>query len=110
MQKIKEHIWKYIHSIGFYVSTLVFILMTVWGIVQEDKITQSECQSMNSCLLLLRNVLHIPEDRVLSPSGSAHYSKQNQILWNLFTQSVDKILIQLMTCPQKVGQLFYDVH
>lgn len=69
--------------------------------------TQDECESMNNCLLLLRNVLHIPENCVLSPGGSSHCSKQNQILWNLFTQSVDKILIQMMTYPQRVRQLFH---
>jgi timeless protein len=76
--------------------------MGVWDDVQEDKLTEDECESMNSCLLLLRNILHIPESHVVSPIGSGHCSKQNQILWNLFTQSVDKILVQLMTCPQKV--------
>ena len=28
-------------------------------------------------------------------------SMQNQILWNLFTQGIDKILIHLMSCPQR---------
>ncbi|XP_069692424.1 protein timeless isoform X2 [Periplaneta americana] len=68
---------------------------------KECKLSQVECESLNNCLLLLRNILHIPESRILSPGGSLHCSKQNQILWNLFTQNVDRILIQLMTCSQK---------
>ncbi|XP_026280946.1 protein timeless isoform X2 [Frankliniella occidentalis] len=60
---------------------------------KETKLTQEDCESISNCLLLLRNILHIPEHR----PGSAIVSMQNQILWNLFAQNVDKVLIQLMT-------------
>jgi hypothetical protein len=93
--KSKECVWKYLPAV------ILLLLMGVWCNIQEDKLTEGECESVSSCLLLLRNILHIPESHVI-PIGSGRCSKQNQILWNLFTQSVDKILIQLMTCPQKV--------
>lgn len=67
------------------------------------KLEIEQCDSINNCLLLLRNILHIPENRnQVSNCPLAQSSIQNQILWNLFTQSIDKILIHLMSCPQKV--------
>ena len=64
----------------------------------DHKLSPSQCESVNNCLLLLRNILHIPECLY---QGQPHSSMQNQILWNLFTQSIDKLLIHLMTSPQK---------
>ncbi|XP_034230550.1 protein timeless isoform X3 [Thrips palmi] len=60
---------------------------------KESKLTPDDCESISNCLLLLRNILHIPEHR---PAGNGA-TMQNQILWNLFAQNVDKVLIQLMT-------------
>lgn len=54
-----------------------------------------ECDSINNCLLLLRNVLHIPEIPEF-PMGVNGDSVQNKILWNLFTQSIDKIILHLI--------------
>lgn len=65
----------------------------------DQKLSMSQCESVNNCLLLLRNILHIPENTF--DASSSHTSMQNQILWNLFTQSIDKLLIHLMSCPQK---------
>lgn len=64
----------------------------------DHKLSIQQCESVNNCLLLLRNILHIPEN--VHPQ-QPHTSMQNQILWNLFTQSIDKLLIHLMSCPQK---------
>ncbi|KAL7044055.1 hypothetical protein ACKWTF_001754 [Chironomus riparius] len=69
----------------------------------DHKLSLTQCESINNCLLLFRNILHIPEN------GSGHLyqhqqpytSMQNQIIWNLFTQSIDKLLIHLMTCTQR---------
>ncbi|PSN50865.1 Protein timeless, partial [Blattella germanica] len=82
-------------------STKVIVEYMKRVLDKDEKLSDNECESMNNCLLLLRNILHIPETRIVSPGGSVQCSKQNQILWNLFTQSIDKILIELMTCPQK---------
>ncbi|KAJ1520010.1 hypothetical protein ONE63_004241 [Megalurothrips usitatus] len=59
---------------------------------KETKLTLDDCESVSNCLLLLRNILHIPEH----PTSSG-VSMQNQFLWNLFAQNIDKVLIQLMT-------------
>jgi len=53
-----------------------------------------DCESVSDGLLLLRNILHIPH-----PESQL----QNQILWNLFSHSIDKVLIHLMTCEQRVN-------
>lgn len=68
-----------------------------------DKLQLEQYDSINNCLLLLRNILHIPEHRLqISNCPSTHSSMQNRILWNLFTQSIDKLLLHLMSFPQKV--------
>lgn len=70
----------------------------------ESPLNIQQCDTINNCLLLLRNILHIPENRSPSSNGSSvHSSMQHQIIWNLFTQSIDKIIIYLMSCPQKVS-------
>lgn len=75
------------------------IITRINNILEADhKLSPSQCESVNNCLLLLRNILHIPDSPHHQSSNS---SMQNQILWNLFTQSVDKLLIHLLTCPQK---------
>lgn len=72
-------------------------------IEKGDKLELEQCDSINNCLLLLRNILHIPEHRLqISNCPLAHSSMQNRILWNLFTQSIDKLLLHLMSFPQKV--------
>jgi timeless protein len=68
----------------------------------DHKLSLMQCESLNNCLLLFRNILHIPEHTY----GNIHHtqtytSMQNQIIWNLFTQSIDKLLIHLMTCNQR---------
>ncbi|KAL1124145.1 hypothetical protein AAG570_001915, partial [Ranatra chinensis] len=63
-----------------------------------DKLSLVDCESLNNCVVLLRNVLHIPEMR---SSGMSASSPQNQLLWNLFAQNIDKILIELMTGKQR---------
>ncbi|EDS28654.1 timeless protein [Culex quinquefasciatus] len=69
---------------------------------KDSKLSIQNCDSINNCLLLLRNILHVPEVNTPGETKPAHStSLQNQILWNLFTQSVDKLLIYLMSCPQR---------
>lgn len=80
-----------------------------------QQLNLEQCDSINNCLLLLRNILHIPENKTATInnlqmpsstiSATVHSSMQNQIIWNLFTQSIDKIIIYLMSCPQKVTKL-----
>ncbi|XP_030384634.1 protein timeless isoform X2 [Scaptodrosophila lebanonensis] len=73
----------------------------------EPKLSPQKCDQINNCLLLLRNILHISETHahfimpILQTSNGHVISMQNTILWNLFIQSIDKLLIYLMTCPQR---------
>lgn len=72
----------------------------------ESKLSPEKCDQINNCLLLLRNILHIPENNMsIMSAGPSSISNaipmQNAILWNLFIQSIDKLLLYLMTCPQR---------
>lgn len=67
----------------------------------ESHLGKKPCGEMNNCLLLLRNILNIPEHLHKNYFNLPRTSMQNQIVWNLFTQSVDKMLLQLMTCPER---------
>lgn len=73
------------------------------NIVQERiDISIENCDIVNNCLLLLRNVLHIPETSVANcHAWTRSTSMQNQLIWNLFTQNIDKHLLYLMACSQK---------
>lgn len=71
---------------------------------RDVELDVEQCDGINNCLLLLRNILHIPEYRSsVASSQLSHTCLQNQIIWNLFTQSIDKIIIYLLSCPQKVS-------
>lgn len=72
---------------------------------QKTRLTSDQCTNITNSLLLLRNILHIPEEpsgQSLSYNGPPH-AIQNQILWNIFSQSIDKILIKLMIIPDAVS-------
>ncbi|EFA04644.2 timeless [Tribolium castaneum] len=72
-------------------------------IVESDlEMNLEYCDSINNCLLLLRNILHVPEVKSVQNNALTHSSMQNQIIWNLFTQSIDKVIIYLISCPQKM--------
>ncbi|XP_046402692.1 protein timeless isoform X2 [Ischnura elegans] len=93
------------------------LLQRIRAVLGERKIHPDDCESVGNCLLLLRNILHVPENRsgrlhghsrayempVESNGSSSNHvcSKQNLILWNLFAQNFDKLLIHLMTCEQR---------
>ncbi|XP_063636131.1 protein timeless-like [Cydia splendana] len=68
----------------------------------QQKVSLERCTNISNSLLLLRNILHIPEDfesPISGNNGSGH-AVQNQILWNMFSQNVDKVLIKLMIIPE----------
>jgi len=60
----------------------------------KDKISSTEVTLVNNCLLLIRNILHIPDGQNKNPKQKC--SNQNQIMWNLFAQNLDKILLDLI--------------
>lgn len=57
-------------------------------VTESSNICSTDVTTVNNCLLLLRNILHIP---------STNFSSQNQILWNLFSQNLDHVLLQLIS-------------
>lgn len=69
------------------------------------KLSLSNVENINNSLLLLRNILHIPEVRVVTGQPSPQ-SQQNQILWNLFTHSIDRTLLHLITST--CGVIIFD--
>nr|WJJ67113.1 TIMELESS [Phauda flammans] len=89
-------------------KVLIEYLKKNFDVEQQSKLTPEQCKNISNSLLLIRNILHIPEETSIacsmSPdhngSGLSHHTIQNQILWNIFSQSVDKILIKLMTIPE----------
>lgn len=74
---------------------------------KSNKLQFAQCDSINNCLLLLRNILHIPETSVgssglMSERSKTHtVSMQNKIIWHLFMMSIDKFLLFLMQCSQR---------
>lgn len=54
--------------------------------------------TLTDCISLLRNILHVPESRPTSKGNSTSY--QNRLIWNLFSQNFDKLLINLATRHQ----------
>nr|AAF66996.1 timeless [Antheraea pernyi] len=87
---------------------------------QKSELSAEQCTNISNSLLLLRNILHIPEDHQNSNYNGSPHVVQNQILWNIFSQSIDKILIKLMTIPdatkwavtmvQLIALLYKDQH
>lgn len=73
--------------------------------VKEYKLPIGQVESVNNGLLLLRNILHVPVYHNGVGNPSTHGSSQNRILWNLFTQSIDKILLSLITSTHGVSLL-----
>ncbi|XP_050361503.1 protein timeless [Nymphalis io] len=87
-----------------------------------SNLNKKQCTNISNTLLFLRNILHIPEDtnNLNSTFTNPTHTVQNQLLWNLFSQSIDKILIKLMTIPdathwgvtmvQLIALIFKDQH
>ncbi|XP_055915842.1 protein timeless isoform X3 [Eupeodes corollae] len=86
------------------------VLEFMQHILESDpKLSQQKCEQINNCLVLLRNILHIPDSNpnLIVPQrqevSNSKTSMQNTILWNLFVQSIDKLLLYLMTCPKRTS-------
>lgn len=73
-------------------------------IEHKTNLLPEQGSNVSNSLLLLRNILHIPEDKnVQATSYFVTHTVQNKILWNMFSQSIDKVLIKLMTIPNAVS-------
>lgn len=93
---------------------------------RDTRMSTANCVNINNCVIVLRNVLHIPdiEHSPLNRGGQTQSTTtattnnsasgkwdcdalkdcaaiQNQILYNLFSLSIDKLLIHLMSYPQR---------
>lgn len=68
---------------------------------KDPKLSLEQCESINNCLMLLRNILHIPSADYDDLQKRNFLVMQNQIIWNLFALCIDKLLIHLISCPQK---------
>ena len=74
--------------------------------MEEKDLLASDYRYLGSCVTLLRNVLHIPDETPSggsSPSSSSSNPKpptrHNQILWNLFSSNLDTIIMRMIRCP-----------
>ena len=110
---MSKYFWRMYSDINYNFIWPNMFLMS-FRILQQP-LTLEEIQSVNFCLVLLRNVLHIPERPSLRPppmpSSSRTWnvcdytsdnSQQNQIVCNLFAQGLGPLLLKLLDCPQKV--------
>ncbi|EFX80828.1 putative TIMELESS/TIM-1 protein [Daphnia pulex] len=81
--------------------------------LEHQPLTPENTVSVNLCLALLRNVLHIPERPSVrlpqmllsSPQSGADNTlddcQQNQIMCNLLAQGLGQLLLNLLACPQR---------
>ena len=60
---------------------------------QESPLT--DCELATISLLLVRNILKAPEQ----PGSETQYT----IIWNLFSQGIDRVIINLLSLLQKVN-------
>jgi hypothetical protein len=75
-----------------------------------------DLKTLNDCITLARNILHIPDEIRKDPENSGKEAmtttsnsagalsakpvkRQNQILWNLFANNLDSVVIKLITSP-----------
>lgn len=68
---------------------------------KDSKLSFVQCDSVNNCLMLLRNILHIPDIHSSGDESDITTKHQNLIIWNLFTLKIDKLLLYLMSCSQR---------
>ena len=51
---------------------------------------------INNCLLLIRNVLHMSDVVLRFRQDESNRSAHNSILWNLFRNNMDNVLLDLI--------------
>merc|ERR1719193_1327906 len=87
-------------------------------LLRKRKLNEEEVSSVNTSILLIRNILHIPD--MLVRRREKEPTLQNQILWNLFCNDVDQILLNLIshdncsdwctTIVQLIALIYKDQH
>ena len=90
---------------------LLFVFL-LFCLVFQQPLAFDDIEIINISLLLIRNILCAPERPLIhnlkAPSCSTCCSnagdfwQQNQLVWNLYAQGLDHLLMALLACPQKV--------
>jgi hypothetical protein len=76
-------------------------------LLSQQPVSTEDSESVNDSLLLIRNILHVPERPLSSifQNYSNECSQQNRVVWNLFVQGFDRLLINLLASSHKVPQI-----
>ena len=94
-----------------YVKNTVLFALYFTIFPSQQPLSTDGSESVNDSLLLIRNILHVPERPASSPFAQnyeSECSQQNRVVWNLFVQGFDRLLINLLACPQKVLDINID--
>jgi len=88
------------------------------GLIEKntEKQNSEDIMTISNCLVLIRNILHIPDRSVVGGKSLG----QNQLIWNLFVQNLDKVMLELIshktaslwctTIAQIIALMFKDQH
>ncbi|XP_055930406.1 protein timeless-like isoform X2 [Argiope bruennichi] len=79
-------------------ATLSLVTVLRETMIKSEKhmipLKEEDCNYLKNCLLLIRNLLHIPERNViLDPKFCEWRSVQSKLIWNLFVQGIDGALL-----------------
>jgi hypothetical protein len=76
-------------------------------LLSQQPVSTEDSESVNDSLLLIRNILHVPERPLSSifQNYTNECSQQNRVVWNLFVQGFDRLLINLLASSHKVPQI-----
>ncbi|XP_054721438.1 protein timeless-like isoform X2 [Uloborus diversus] len=85
-------------------ATLSLVSMMREAMIRAEKhsnaLEKEECIHLKNCLVLLRNLLHIPEDAKSSKESRlclTHWlAVQKKLIWNIFVQGIDGALLMML--------------
>ena len=98
------------------------ILQTMSGYLRDKNksLHTQDIAVVNNCLLLVRNILHIPDNTRRPENCNNRSSPHNHILWNLFRNNLDDVLLTMMghvnvsswcnTIVQIIALIYKDQH
>ncbi|CAN7975768.1 unnamed protein product [Ixodes persulcatus] len=86
----------------------VFVIL--FGQDQEpSELTENDLEGLSNCLVLLRNLLHVPDKSESAKFGISEntyddwLSVHNKLIWNLFVHGLDGVLILMLNSEYKVN-------
>ncbi|CAL1282241.1 unnamed protein product [Larinioides sclopetarius] len=86
-------------------ATLSLVTILRETMIKSEKhlipLKENDCNHLKNCLLLIRNILHIPEcsgimDQKSSQMFLEWQSLQSKLIWNLFVQGIDGALLLML--------------